>query len=80
VTERTREIGLRMAVGAKTRQILLQFLSEATVLSLTGGLIGLGLAVTSLIARFAEWPTALSFGSVALAFLVSGSVGVFLGF
>ncbi len=82
VTERTREIGLRMAVGAKARHILLQFLSEATVLSLTGGLIGvgLGLVVTSLIARFAEWPTALSFGSVALAFLVSGSVGVFFGF
>jgi len=82
VTERTREIGLRMAVGAKARHILLQFLSEATVLSLTGGLIGvgLGLVVTSLIARFVEWPTALSFGSVALAFLVSGSVGVFFGF
>ena len=82
VTERTREIGLRMAVGAKARHILLQFLSEATVLSLTGGLIGvaLGLAVTWLIGRFAQWPTALSPASIAIAFLVSGSVGVFFGF
>ncbi len=82
VTERTREIGLRMAVGAKARHILLQFLSEASVLSLTGGLIGiaLGLLVTWLIERFAQWPTALSFGSIALAFLVSGSVGIFFGF
>lgn len=81
VTERTREIGLRMAVGAKARHILLQFLSEATVLSLTGGLIGvaLGMLVTWLIGRFAEWPTALSPGAIALAFLVSGTVGVFFG-
>jgi ABC-type antimicrobial peptide transport system permease subunit len=82
VTERTREIGLRMAVGAKARHILLQFLSEAAVLSLTGGLIGiaLGLLVTWLIARLAEWPTALSLSAVMLAFVVSGSVGVFFGF
>ncbi len=81
VTERTREIGLRMAIGAKARHILLQFLSEATVLSLIGGGIGvaLGLAVTWLIGRLAQWPTALSPGSIALAFLVSGTVGVFFG-
>ncbi len=81
VTERTREIGLRMAIGAKARHILLQFLSEATVLSLIGGSIGvaLGLLVTWLIGRIAEWPTALSPGAIALAFLVSGTVGVFFG-
>jgi len=82
VTERTREIGLRMAVGAKTRHILLQFLSEAIVLSMTGGLVGvaLGLLVTRLIASIAQWPTVLSLASVAAAFLVSGSVGVFFGY
>ena len=81
VTERTREIGLRMAIGAKARHILLQFLSEATVLSLIGGGIGvaLGLLTTWLIGRIAQWPTALSPGSIALAFLVSGTVGVFFG-
>jgi putative ABC transport system permease protein len=82
VTERTREIGLRMAIGAKARHILLQFLTEATVLSLTGGLmgIGLGILVTYLIGRIAQWPTVLSTEAIAAAFLVSASVGVFFGF
>ena len=82
VTERTREIGLRMAVGAKARHILLQFLTEATVLSMTGGLIGvaLGLLATHLIGRLAQWPTVLEPTSVAASFLVSGAVGVFFGF
>ncbi len=82
VTERTREIGLRMAVGAKARHILLQFLSEAAVLSMTGGLIGvaLGLLVTYLIGRLAQWPTVLSPASIAAAFLFSGAVGVFFGY
>jgi putative ABC transport system permease protein len=82
VTERTREIGLRMAVGAKARHILLQFLTEATVLSMTGGLIGvvLGLGATDLIARLAEWPTVLEPASVAASFLFSGAVGVFFGY
>ena len=82
VTERTREIGLRMAVGAKTRHILLQFLAEATVLSMTGGLIGIatGLAVTYLIATLAEWPTVLEPTSVAASFLFSGAVGIFFGY
>ena len=81
VTERTREIGLRMAVGAKARHILLQFLSEATVLSLIGGGFGvaLGLLVTWMIARIAQWPTVLSTSAIALAFLVSGTVGIFFG-
>jgi len=82
VTERTREIGLRMALGAKTRHILLQFLAEAAVLSMTGGLIGvaLGLVATSLIGNIAQWPTVLSPMSVAAAFLFSGAVGVFFGY
>ena len=82
VTERTREIGLRMAVGAKTRHILLQFLAEATVLSMTGGLIGIaiGLAATYLIAKLAEWPTVLEPTSVAASFLFSGAVGIFFGY
>jgi putative ABC transport system permease protein len=82
VTERTREIGLRMAVGAKARHILLQFLTEATVLSMTGGLIGvvLGLAATDLIGRIAQWPTVLEPTSVAASFVFSGAVGVFFGY
>jgi putative ABC transport system permease protein len=82
VTERTREIGLRMAVGAKGRHILLQFLSEATVLSMTGGMVGVGLGVlvTYLIATLAEWPTVLSTTAMLASFLVSGTVGIFFGF
>jgi putative ABC transport system permease protein len=82
VTERTREIGLRMAVGAKARHILLQFLTEAAVLSMTGGLIGIatGLVATYLIGRFAEWPTVLEPTAVAASFLFSGAVGIFFGY
>jgi len=82
VTERTREIGLRMAVGAKARHILMQFLAEAAVLSMTGGIIGiaLGLLVTYLIGTIAEWPTERSPASIAAAFLFSGAVGVFFGY
>jgi putative ABC transport system permease protein len=82
VTERTREIGLRMAVGAKARHILLQFLAEATVLSMTGGLIGIatGLVATYLIGELAEWPTVLEPTSVAASFLFSGAVGIFFGY
>jgi putative ABC transport system permease protein len=82
VTERTREIGLRMAVGAKSRHILLQFLTEAAVLSMTGGLIGIatGLVATWLIGRIAEWPTVLEPTSVAGSFIFSGAVGIFFGY
>ena len=82
VTERTREIGLRMAVGAKSRHILMQFLTEAAVLSTTGGLIGIatGLAATWLIGRIAEWPTVLEPTSVAASFVFSGAVGIFFGY
>ena len=82
VTERTREIGVRLAVGARTGHILLQFLVEATVISLVGGAVGLvvGIAATQLIARLAEWPTLLSAPAAVAAFLVSGAVGIFFGF
>jgi putative ABC transport system permease protein len=82
VTERTREIGIRMAVGAQPRHILVQFLVEAIVVSAVGGLIGVlvGLAGTSLVARFAAWPTLLSAPAIALAFSFSAAVGILFGF
>jgi putative ABC transport system permease protein len=82
VTERTREIGLRMAVGARARDILLQFLVEATTLSLIGGLIGvaLGLGSSQAISYFAEWRTLISYESIALAFGFAAAVGVVFGF
>jgi putative ABC transport system permease protein len=82
VTERTREIGIRMAVGAKKRDILWQFLVEAMMLSLTGGImgIGLGLVGSKLISSLAAWPSLVSWDAVALAFVFSGAVGVFFGF
>jgi putative ABC transport system permease protein len=82
VTERTREIGIRIAVGAKGRDILLQFLIESLVLSLIGGTMGivLGIAGTLVLASFTHWPTLFSMQAILLAFLFSGSVGVFFGF
>ena len=82
VTERTREIGIRIAVGAKGRDILLQFLIESLVLSLMGGMIGIGLGIagTVVLATFTQWPTLFSMEAILLAFLFSGSVGVFFGF
>lgn len=82
VTERTREIGIRMAVGAKGRHILVQFLVEAMILSVIGGLIGiiLGLAGTQVIAHFVEIPFLFSPGTILFAVLFSGSVGIFFGF
>jgi putative ABC transport system permease protein len=82
VTERTKEIGLRQAVGAKTGDILSQFLVEAVTLSVAGGTIGiiLGISASLLISYFAEWTTLVSPGSVLLAFLFSGLVGVFFGY
>jgi len=79
VTERTKEIGLRQAVGAKTKDILAQFLVEAVTLSVLGGVIGIALGVTAsiMISYFAEWTTLVSPGSIFLAFLFSGLVGVF---
>jgi putative ABC transport system permease protein len=82
VTERTREIGLRLAVGARGRDVLLQFLVEAIVLSLVGGCIGiaLGFGISEGLTRFLEWPTDVSLHAVALAFGFAAVVGVFFGF
>jgi ABC-type antimicrobial peptide transport system permease subunit len=82
VTERTREIGVRMAVGAKRRHILLQFLVEAVALSLVGGLAGvaLGLGVSVAVSSLAGWPTLIAPGAVLGALLFAGAVGVFFGF
>ena len=82
VTERTREIGIRMAVGAKTWDIRLQFIIEALTLSLTGGAAGIviGLSSSQIISSLAEWPTIVSPLSVLLAFSFSGLVGIFFGF
>jgi putative ABC transport system permease protein len=82
VTERTREIGVRLAVGARGRDILLQFLIEAVTLSIVGGLIGIGLGMggaKALSANFG-WTTLVSANSVILAFLFSAAIGVFFGF
>jgi putative ABC transport system permease protein len=82
VTERTREIGIRMAVGAREMDILLQFLIEALVLAVTGGAIGIlvGVGGSSLISLFAKWSTLISPGAVFLAFGFSAAVGIFFGF
>ena len=82
VTERTREIGLRMAVGARAADILTQFLVEAVTLSLVGGLIGIALGVGGswMIAEFAGWQTQLSTASIALAVSFSAAIGIFFGF
>ena len=82
VTERTREIGLRLAVGARPRDVLAQFLIEATTLASIGGALGvaLGLAIAVAIARAAGWPMLVSPESILIAVGVSGLVGVFFGF
>ena len=81
VTERTREIGIRMAIGARARDIRLQFLLEALVLSLLGGVLGilLGMAASWGVTKFLTWPTSVSPGAIALAAGFSGVVGVFFG-
>jgi putative ABC transport system permease protein len=82
VTERTREIGLRMAVGARGQDILAQFLIEAVTLSLIGGAIGvlLGAVSTWAVGHFAGWQVSMSLGSIALAAGFSAIVGIFFGF
>ncbi len=82
VTERTREIGTRLAVGAHGRDILMQFLIEAVLLSVVGGIIGIlgGIAAAKVIAAVRGWPALISVTWIVLAFLISSLVGVFFGF
>jgi putative ABC transport system permease protein len=82
VTERTREIGLRLAIGAKTKDILSQFLVEAVTLSIFGGIIGIliGVGASAMISWFASWNTLISPMAIALAFVFSGLVGIFFGY
>jgi putative ABC transport system permease protein len=82
VTERTREIGIRMAVGAKTWDIRFQFIMEALILSLMGGIAGfvVGVSGSRILSALAGWPTVVSILSAVLAFAFSGMVGIFFGF
>ncbi len=82
VTERTREIGTRMAVGAHGSDILTQFLIEAVTLSSVGGIIGIisGVGFSQILSSYAHWPTLISVSSIVIAFLFSAAVGIFFGF
>jgi putative ABC transport system permease protein len=82
VTERTREIGLRMAVGARTRDILRQFLAEAVALSVVGGILGTGLGVfvSRTLTEVLGWPTLITTASILVAFAFAAAVGIFFGY
>jgi ABC-type antimicrobial peptide transport system permease subunit len=82
VTERTREIGLRMAVGARGGDVLKQFLVEAVLLCFFGGVVGIlvGQAISYLVSTFLQWPTELSVSAILAAFIVSASVGITFGY
>ena len=82
VTERTREIGIRMAIGARRVHVLLQFLAEAVLLSAAGGAAGIvvGVAISQIISRVAEWPTLLSPVAILGGFWFSAAVGIFFGY
>ncbi|WP_316803454.1 ABC transporter permease [Pedobacter nototheniae] len=82
VTERTREIGLRMSIGARGQDILMQFLIEAILISITGGIIGVLLGVSSafLISYFLNWPILISESSIVISFIVCAVTGVFFGY
>ncbi|MCQ2959386.1 MAG: ABC transporter permease [Bacteroidales bacterium] len=81
VKERTREIGLRMAVGARSKDILLQFLTEAIFISVTGGLIGVvvGISAAKIITIFTQWPTIITVSSLIISFFVCAVTGIFFG-
>ena len=81
VTERTREIGIRMGVGARGRDVLLQFLIEALMISLIGGLLGVGLGIlaSGIIASLMSWPVTITLQSIILSFLFSTAIGIFFG-
>jgi putative ABC transport system permease protein len=82
VTERTREIGLRQAVGARGRDVLRQFLVEAVILSLIGGTIGIGMGMAGsrVISEMFQWPTRVSSNAIAIAFGFSAAIGIFFGY
>ena len=82
VTERTREIGLRMAIGARRLHVLLQFLAEAVFLSVSGGVAGIlvGMVASELISIIAGWPTPISLAAIVGGFVFSAAVGIFFGF
>jgi putative ABC transport system permease protein len=82
VTERTREIGIRMAIGAKQSDILLQFLTEAVLLTSFGGIIGIviGVAGATIVSKIIDWPTLVSVQAIVIALVFSGGVGIFFGF
>ena len=82
VTERTREIGLRMAVGARGSDVLVQFLVEALLLSLVGGGLGVatGFGAAEFITWYREWPAVVSSDAIVLAFSVAAGIGVFFGY